>query len=344
LWRYPALIQDARLGTIYLCGGWVVLVNVALFLWLGKPARTAVWYGAVAAVLLVTSLILYEVGPETSSVPVLVGQTGADMAFGDPLVTEAKTTAAMDRMVHQAVASGSRLTVFPEGVARMGDDFSSPPFHLDRRAPTLFGAQRGTGPVYQSAVGYDGTFKIADKTRLVIFGEFVPGRGVLPFLSAFHLPSGDLSSGEHGTQAVRLGSLVVGPLICFEGLFPDLAFRQSVNGAQILAVMSDDDWFMGSSAPDELKAGSIWRAVESGLPLVRSASLGYSLAVDGHGRILAEAPLGQEDALQVSVPVPDRPIVLWFQPAFPLIFLGIFLGAPLIARQKAISSFLIMVQ
>jgi apolipoprotein N-acyltransferase len=337
LWKYPALVQEARLGTIYLCGAWIVALNLVVFLLVRR--RPGAWaFGGAVVGLLAVSLILYQVGPAVGNVKVLVGQTGVDQAFDDPQQAWVKTHQVMNEMVKEAVVAGDAITVFPEGVARIGTDPAAVGFHLDPRAPTLFGAQRGEGTVYQSAVAYDGRFMVVDKTRLVIFGEFVPGRDYLPFLAAFHLPSGDLSSGEHGTQAVRMGRYVVGPLVCFEALFPDLAFRQAINGSQLLAVVSDDDWFMGSSAPEELKAGSVWRSIETGLPLLRSASLGYSVAVDGHGRVLGEAPLGRKFALGVSVPVPVKPGPVWFEPLFPLFSLLVLVGIPWIGRGRQSSS------
>jgi apolipoprotein N-acyltransferase len=153
--------------------------------------------------------------------------------------------------------------------------------------------------VHQSAFAYDGKWSYADKTRLVIFGEYVPFREYLPFLDSFRLPGGDLTPGD------RVKALsVVGPILCFEALFPDVALQQQVNGARLLAVMSIDDWYMGTNAPEQLRAASIWRAVECGLPLVRSAGLGFTLACNSRGRVIAEAPLGEQVPLRVELRVP----------------------------------------
>src|SRR5262249_32003050 len=145
---------------------------------------------------------------------------------------------------------------------------------------------------YQSAFSFDGSkWEHADKNRLVIFGEFVPFRDSW-IIKQFGLAQGDLTPGQTlGTLDIK--GTKVGPLICFEGLFPDLAYRQALAGSRLLAIISIDDWYMGTAAPDQLKSEAVWRAVETGLPLVRSASLGYSLAVDQRGRIVSEAPLKQ---------------------------------------------------
>jgi apolipoprotein N-acyltransferase len=167
----------------------------------------------------------------------------------------------------------------------------------------LFGGQRGTGPIYQSAFGFDGQWHYADKKRLVIFGEYVPFRNQLPFLRNFDLPSGDLSPAQR-TSAIKLGRLSVGPMLCFEGLFADVAYAQANNDARVLAVMSIDDWYMGSNAPDQLTAASVFRAVETGLPLVRSAGLGYSQVVNQHGQIVNRAKLGERELLSANLLLP----------------------------------------
>jgi apolipoprotein N-acyltransferase len=203
-------------------------------------------------------------------------------------------------------------------------DSSMPPptsFRIREGVAVVFGGQRGSGPVYQSAFSYDGKWHYADKTRLVIFGEYVPGRNWIPFLSSFSLPQGDLTPGER-LSTLKAGDVVTGPVICFEALFPDVSFRQAMQGAQVLTVLSIDDWYMGTGAPDQLKAACIWRSVETGLPVLRSASLGYTFATDTKGRVLAEAPLGQRFALRVEVPhgtVQTFPA----QPVFPIACLGV---------------------
>ena len=167
----------------------------------------------------------------------------------------------------------------------------------------------------------------------MIFGEFVPARDYIPFLKAFNIPTGDLSAGDHGTQALTLGGLRVGPVICFEGMFPDIAYKQARNGARLLAVISNDDWYIGTPAPDQARLASIWRAVETGLPLVRAASLGYSMAVDGQGRVIAHAPVGRPFPLQVNVPVPlQAPDDRWL-PVFPCLALIVFVGVPIVAKR-----------
>ena len=213
----------------------------------------------------------------------------------------------------------------------MSDSVQFPPitpFSLPNDVAVLFGGRRGRTPQFQTAFAFDhGRWAFADKSRLVVFGEYVPGRDYIPFLSSFKVPSGDLRAAEK-VSAVKVAGITVGPLICFEALFWDVAHAQSENGAQLLAVMSLDDWYIGTSAPEQLKLGSVWRAIETGLPVVRSASLGYTMAVDQRGRVLGEAPLGHlswvvADLVIERTPLnnPARAVFPWVGGIFPFAFL-----------------------
>jgi apolipoprotein N-acyltransferase len=321
LWKAPALIQTASLGTIYIVSFWVVAVNLTLAVcWKNRAfPKEAQVLTATAFALPILSLALYLVPRSQKTAPVTLGQIGIDLAFETPERIAAIVPRRVRSFQSSARADGSRLLVLPEGIVTGTDQNSFFPFPLDPAVPTLFGAQRQNGAhaAYQSAVGFDGNWSYADKTRLVIFGEFVPGRDFLPFLNAFNLPGGDLSAGTSGVTAMTLRGLRVGPLLCFEGLFPDLAFRQALNGSELIPVISDDDWFMNSSAPEQLKAGSIWRAVETGVPVVRVGSLGYSLAVDSKGKVLADLPLGKAVAQTVQMPISRANRWFWLLPLFP---------------------------
>jgi apolipoprotein N-acyltransferase len=327
------LIQGAHLGTVYLVGAWVVAFNLAIALVLAKETvkqRMPVMIGTGG--LAVVSLALYLAPIPSRNFYVTVGQPGVDLAFGDPSVSDAQMGKAVDKIEQDAQQAGSQLVVLPEGLVHVGSHFPPPmPFHLSPMMPTIFGGQRGDDPAYQTAFAYDGRWTWADKTRLVIFGEFVPGRSWIPFLSSVKLPSGDLTAGDR-VQALRVAGVTVGPVICFEALFPDISYRQALNGSQMLAVMSMDDWFMGTSAPEQLRTASVWRAVENGLPLVRAAETGYTLAIDPKGHVYTVAPLRVPYSLEVTAPIQDRHPAPYWLPIFPVVAVLTCLIVPIWAK------------
>lgn len=317
----PDLGAPAYYGTIYLASALVVAANVVLLTrkrWLGIGAVTA-------------SFLLMAIHRSDSGINNLTfsaGQPGVDMAFDKEANEEIGS--AVDQIFKET--PGTDLLVLPEGISQGGNSLPpTTPFHVPPDLQVVFGGQRGLGPVYQSAFAHgSGGWTYADKTRLVIFGEFVPGRDYFPFLaSAFRLPGGDLSAGSK-VSSVRAGRIRVGPLICFEALFPDLGLRQA-SQSQVLAVMSIDDWF-AIPARERLAQAAQWRAIEAGLPVVRAGSLGRTMIISPYGKVLAEAPFGGRHV--VTATPPNGRGLFGFAWVFPLAALGALFGIPVWARLR----------
>ncbi|MBI5707328.1 MAG: apolipoprotein N-acyltransferase [Armatimonadetes bacterium] len=328
---FPVLCQLAWFGSIYGASAWVAMANVLIARFLvGQPfvglrAHLMAWI-----VLLATSIVRYGAPFEGTLTTVTVGQLGVDMAFGTPSERELGASQAVDALYLAASMQKATLLVLPEGLMETNGTWPPPKrFKLGDRPAVLLGGRRGKDPTYQSAFAYDGTWQYADKTRLVVFGEYVPLRGLLPIADAFQLPGGDLTPGDQ-VKTIEVAGIKVGALLCFEGLFSDIAQTHAAQGAQLLAQMSIDDWYMGTAAPDQLKDAATWRAIECGLPLVRSACLGYTLAVDQRGRVLSEAPLGKRVPLHAELKIPAKadlfPLARWSPPLFGLCLLLPFLG------------------
>lgn len=332
LWPFPYLIQTAYLGTQYLTTAWVALINVLVAFYLLKLPFFPLRKYAIVAIMGFVATFLRFMQPISGTQKVVVAmQPGANMAFGDPAVRQRDLFENVAALYPKLEPYRVDLVVFPEGMAS-GSDGGTPllPFDLDPKYPTVVGGQRVDGDRrFQSAFAWNGEWTHADKARLVVFGEYVPGRKWLPFLDKFNLPNGDMTAADR-TQAIKAGTLKVGPMICFEGLFWDIAQRQVENGAQILAVMAIDDWYMGTGAPDQLRAASVWRAVETDLPVIRSAATGYTMAVDQRGQIIKQVPIGGPQALIANVRVAEKPMdqplrkfVPWLLGIFPFAF-GIY--------------------
>ncbi|CAN5649139.1 apolipoprotein N-acyltransferase [soil metagenome] len=306
---WPTAMASAGVGTIYLTGGLIALFNLALvqrWKWalVGIPLSVFIW-----------PFLGWPTGPRRA-VSVAVIQPGVDMAFGDDQTLGFR----LGRAINLAIGeSGSPdLIVLPEGVARGGSSLPPQAPFAFPSSPVLFGGQRGSGPFFQSAYAWDGrVWRAIDKTRLVIFGEFVPGRDLLPFLQAFRLPTGDLTAGTGGVRSLPFPKMRVGPVLCFEALFPDISGRMGADGAQMLAIMSIDDWFMGTAAPDQLQSAAAWRAVETGLPTVRAASTGRSLILTSAGRVVSDGGYGYGEVLRATLEIPDHARSPWLLALFP---------------------------
>ena len=128
-----------------------------------------------------------------------------------------------------------------------------------------------------------GLTAVYDKHQLVPFAEHFPGQGWLGWLPYIGELNGHLAEGSGATVFPTTAGVTVGPLICWESAFADLAYDEIRNGAQVLIVSTDDAWFGTSSGPYQHAQIAQLRAIETGTYVVRAAATGVSgvIAPDG---------------------------------------------------------------
>ncbi|MBO0833477.1 MAG: apolipoprotein N-acyltransferase, partial [Actinobacteria bacterium] len=157
-----------------------------------------------------------------------------------------------------------------------------------------------------SAAGVQGRYV---KTRLVPFGEYIPFRSVLGWLTKISraAPSNvQPGTGAHVLNAVLPDGrrLTFGVLICFESSFPDMARVDTDRGAQVIIYQTEDATFQNSWAPAQHAALSAVRAAETGRPVVQAALTGDSAGFDARGRNLAWAGTSFRGTLLVRLALP----------------------------------------
>jgi apolipoprotein N-acyltransferase len=124
------------------------------------------------------------------------------------------------------------------------------------------------------------------KRRLVIFGEYIPLVRWLPFLKWVTPIGGGFEAGTNTTQFVFGEPAIVGaPLICFEDCFPHGAREHVTKETDLLINLTNDGWFGEGAEQWQHAANAVFRAIENGLPLVRSCNNGLTCWIDPQGRI-----------------------------------------------------------
>ena len=130
-----------------------------------------------------------------------------------------------------------------------------------------------------------------DKQVLVPFGEYVPYPFKwMPGLSKLVGPIGNFSSGDRShvfsvkskdlDQSVRIG-----PLICYEDIFPSLSRLAVGQDVDLLFVSTNDAWFKHEGCAEQHAAHSVLRALEVGRPFLRCGNAGWSGWIDERGGI-----------------------------------------------------------
>ena len=288
---FVALFNIAPFVGEFGVSGLVVATATVLLRWPGLTRRKRLVAGGVTAAILAVGSINRSLTPRTLPFSLAAYQPGFDLAYANPPVDATTVRLAIAAARTEQERLGADLLVLPEGLVSVRTPADLP--ELSGAGALVTGGQRHVGETaYQTAFAFDGGnqkggWKWADKTRLVIFGEFVPGRGVIPYPESFHLPGGDLAAGERVTGFDLRGQdgrrLKIGPVLCFEALFPDIAYRQKLAGAEALAVMSLDDWFADTAAPAWLAESARWRALETRRPVVRVGTMGLTRIYDAAG-------------------------------------------------------------
>jgi apolipoprotein N-acyltransferase len=126
------------------------------------------------------------------------------------------------------------------------------------------------------------------KLHLVPFGEYIPLRHSFPLFAAVagKWVPGDFDRGkEHTIFRLTNGRAQIAPLICFEDTIGELTRQFVLKGANLLANLTNDGWFLESAGSQQHLANAIFRCVETRRPMVRAANTGVTCFVNEFGRV-----------------------------------------------------------
>lgn len=317
-YRATYLIQFVEVTGVHGLSALVVLVNVVAY---GAVQR---WRAGEApsprGMVAVIGLLIMLVGwgywrvetiaalPAAGSLRVgfIQGNVAQDVKW-DPAYQES-TIDHYEQLTTTAVREGAELVVWPETAA---------PFYFQEEGELrdrILGLARRLGVwilVGSPAFSYEGRLlrlhnrvylvtpegsaeQFYDKMELVPFGEYVPLKSLFFFVDKVVEGVGDF---RPGTRPVVFHTSRgnFGPLICYEGIFPDLTRRFVAGGADFLVNITNDAWFGRTSAPYQHLAMATLRAVENRVPLVRVANTGFSAMVDDDGTIRWRTGLFESD-------------------------------------------------
>lgn len=161
-----------------------------------------------------------------------------------------------------------------------------------------------------SVIALNGAGEITEsyaKAHLVPYGEYLPMRPILEPLGLSRLVAGsiDYQPGP-GPRTIDLGKHgKAGIQICYEIVFSG-AVADKANRPDYIFNPSNDGWF-GTWGPPQHLAQARMRALEEGLPVLRSTTTGISAVIDANGIVLATIAPGKAGKLEGFVPAAKPP-------------------------------------
>lgn len=141
--------------------------------------------------------------------------------------------------------------------------------------------------------------QIYDKIHLVPFGEYLPLQATLEAIGLEQLTR--LRGGFTAGSSPRPLLDGIGPLICYEAIFPATVI-QGGERPRVFVNLTNDGWFGNTTGPRQHLHQVRVRAAEEGIPLVRAANNGISGLIDGRGRLLTTIGLNEKGVVDVSIP------------------------------------------
>lgn len=163
-----------------------------------------------------------------------------------------------------------------------------------------------------------------DKVLLVPFGEFVPLGNLISSLGI--RPLQELVAGySPGLEFVTLedaGAPAFFPMICYEAVFSGIVPGGPDRPAWILNI-SNDAWFGPTAGPRQHLNITRYRAIETGLPIIRSASRGYSGVIDPYGRMPVRIDRRYEGVTDAALPLPASTTI--YQMTSGLLFWALYI-------------------
>jgi apolipoprotein N-acyltransferase len=147
---------------------------------------------------------------------------------------------------------------------------------------------------------------IYNKIYLVPFGEFLPLEKILSNFGIKKITQGynSFSPGKIRKE-INLGSdfgnKKIIPLICYEIIYSGKIINKN-QFPDLIINISEDAWFGDSIGPYQHFSKAVYRSIEEGLFIARSANQGISSFISPNGKVIKSLNLGEAGNLELNFP------------------------------------------
>ncbi len=164
--------------------------------------------------------------------------------------------------------------------------------------------------------GEEGVRTVYHKSVLLMFAETLPFADSLPFLKGL-IPNMGFFGRGNGPEIQTLQTqdgrqFLLSPQICYEGLLPEFSRKAAELGAYALLNVTNDSWFGNTGEPELHLALTIFRSIETGLPMIRATNTGISTLIDATGEITQATKVGEATVASIQLTRFAAPAPTWF--------------------------------
>ena len=307
-WQHPAVLGLAAVGGVWLVSFAIVAANTGIVILLtgGRPVIRAVGAMAVAVALAAGPVAFAFTPPPhpTRFLTVALVQPGAQPGPDASQRLSAGLASHHPGLIAWGESSvDTDLARSPRLRARLAALSAADGAQILADQDTVIGGMKSKTAVL---LGPDGIVATYTKSRLVPFGEYIPFRQQLSWLTRISKAAPVNMVPGPGAKTMRITTpggrqVTIGVLICFESAFPDMSRVDARRGAQLIVYQTSDSTFQQSWAPAQHASLGAVRAAETGRPVVQAALTGDSVAFDAQGRLLARLTTSQRGILLVRL-------------------------------------------
>ena len=150
-----------------------------------------------------------------------------------------------------------------------------------------------------------------NKIKLVPFGEFLPFEKTLSKIGLKKITPGYSSFSPGSKRAmINLGNnfnqKFILPLICYEIIYP-AQIKEKNQFPDLVVNISEDAWFGQSIGPHQHFTKAIYRAIEEGVFIARSANKGISAFINPNGKVIKSLNTGEPGNIELNFPYFFKP-------------------------------------
>ncbi len=160
---------------------------------------------------------------------------------------------------------------------------------------------------YNSAVLMNSkNFQVYHKSKLVPGAETLPS--FLKFMDSWFEKFGGTGSGyvkqdERTVLKTYNDTYQIAPSVCYESIYGEFMSKYVHNGANIIAIITNDGWWRNTSGYKQHENYARLRAIETRCWITRSANTGVSCFIDPAGEVINPQPYNTVASIKLDVPL-----------------------------------------